>query len=67
MAKVLALRRGSVATALGVDTRHQGSLVENGRLCFSFVHFTALTPDQLTAIETAVNTHILDDPTISDW
>ncbi|CAL9637154.1 hypothetical protein [Streptomyces sp. enrichment culture] len=67
MAKGPALRRGSVVTALGVHSRQQGSLVENGRLCFSFVHFTILTPDQLTAIETPVNTHVLDDPAVSDW
>lgn len=56
-----------VMHALGGHARQQGSLVENDRLRFDFAHFTALTPDQLSAIETAVNTHVLDDPAVSDW
>ncbi|WP_019546085.1 alanine--tRNA ligase [Streptomyces sulphureus] len=56
-----------VMHTLGAHARQQGSLVENDRLRFDFAHFTALGPDQLTAIETAVNQHVLDDPAVHAW
>ncbi|MFJ8232510.1 alanine--tRNA ligase [Streptomyces sp. NPDC094448] len=56
-----------VMATLGDHARQQGSLVEPDRLRFDFAHFTALTPDQLTAIETAVNGHVLDDPRVRAW
>ncbi|MGY1437095.1 alanine--tRNA ligase-related protein [Streptomyces reniochalinae] len=56
-----------VMATLGDHARQQGSLVENDRLRFDFAHFTALTPDQLTTIEAAVNRHILSDPAVSAW
>jgi alanyl-tRNA synthetase len=56
-----------VMATLGEHARQQGSLVESDRLRFDFAHFTALTPDQLTAIENAVNRHVLDDPEVRTW
>ncbi|MGP3978239.1 alanine--tRNA ligase [Streptomyces sp. 8N114] len=56
-----------VMHTLGDHARQQGSLVENDRLRFDFAHFTALTPDQLTAIENAVNWHVLNDPAVTAW
>ncbi|MCD9146091.1 DHHA1 domain-containing protein [Streptomyces albireticuli] len=51
----------------GDHARQQGSLVEPDRLRFDFAHFTALAPDRLTAIENAVNGHVLDDPEVRAW
>ncbi|MER6916892.1 alanine--tRNA ligase [Streptomyces sp. NPDC000594] len=56
-----------VMATLGEHARQQGSLVEPDRLRFDFAHFTGLTPDRLTAIETAVNGHVLDDPQVRAW
>ncbi|GAV45175.1 alanine--tRNA ligase [Streptomyces acidiscabies] len=56
-----------VMATLGDHARQQGSLVEPDRLRFDFAHFAALTPDQLTAIETAVNGHVLADPAVRAW
>ncbi|MER5783970.1 alanine--tRNA ligase [Streptomyces mobaraensis] len=56
-----------VMATLGDHARQQGSLVEPDRLRFDFAHFTALTPDQHTAIENAVNGHVLDDPEVRAW
>ncbi|MBB5934229.1 alanine--tRNA ligase [Streptomyces zagrosensis] len=56
-----------VMATLGDHARQQGSLVEPDRLRFDFAHFTALTRDQLTRIETAVNGHVLDDPAVRAW
>ncbi len=43
--------------SLGDHARQQGSLVEPDRLRFDFAHFAALTTEQLTVIEQAVNGH----------
>ncbi|MCR8575782.1 alanine--tRNA ligase [Streptomyces sp. Isolate_219] len=56
-----------VMATLGDHARQQGSLVEPDRLRFDFAHFTALAPEQLTAIENAVNGHVLDDPEVRAW
>ncbi|MCI3928817.1 alanine--tRNA ligase [Streptomyces sp. AN091965] len=56
-----------VMATLGGHARQQGSLVEPDRLRFDFAHFTALSPDQLTEIENAVNSHVLDDPEVRAW
>ncbi|MFC9067172.1 MULTISPECIES: alanine--tRNA ligase [Streptomyces] len=56
-----------VMATLGDHARQQGSLVEPDRLRFDFAHFSALTQDQLAAIETAVNRHVLDDPGVRAW
>ncbi|WP_241833184.1 alanine--tRNA ligase [Streptomyces caatingaensis] len=56
-----------VMATLGDHARQQGSLVEPDRLRFDFAHFAALAPEQLTAIEAAVNGHVLDDPEVRAW
>ncbi len=56
-----------VRDTLGDHARQQGSLVEPDRLRFDFAHFSALSPDQLTEIEAAVNTHVLADPAVHAW
>lgn len=56
-----------VMATLGDHARQQGSLVENDRLRFDFAHFTALTPEQTTTIENAVNNHVLADPAVTAW
>ncbi|MDV5145432.1 alanine--tRNA ligase [Streptomyces sp. SBC-4] len=56
-----------VMATLGDHARQQGSLVEPDRIRFDFAHFTALTTEQLTAIEQAVNGHVLDDPAVRAW
>ncbi|WP_327254170.1 alanine--tRNA ligase [Streptomyces sp. NBC_01244] len=56
-----------VRATLGDHARQQGSLVESDRLRFDFAHFSAVTPEQLTRIEAAVNGHVLDDPAVRAW
>ncbi|MER6395797.1 alanine--tRNA ligase [Kitasatospora sp. NPDC001603] len=56
-----------VRATLGDHARQQGSLVEPDRLRFDFAHFSAVTPEQLAAIEAAVNGHVLDDPAVRAW
>ncbi|MFI9210350.1 alanine--tRNA ligase [Streptomyces sp. NPDC053253] len=56
-----------VMATLGDHARQQGSLVEPDRVRFDFAHFTALTTEQLTVIEQAVNGHVLDDPAVRAW
>ncbi|WP_416973907.1 alanine--tRNA ligase [Streptomyces sp. 4F14] len=56
-----------VMATLGDHARQQGSLVEPDRLRFDFAHFAAVTPDQLTTIESVVNGHVLDDPSVRAW
>ncbi|MER5972166.1 alanine--tRNA ligase [Streptomyces sp. NPDC002055] len=56
-----------VRATLGDHARQQGSLVESDRLRFDFAHFSALTPEQLARIESAVNSHVLDDPAVRAW
>ncbi|WP_251049918.1 alanine--tRNA ligase, partial [Streptomyces sp. ISL-86] len=57
----------AVRAILGDHARQQGSLVESDPLRFDFAHFSALTPEQLTRIEAAVNGHVLDDPAVRAW
>lgn len=46
---------------LGTHVHQAGSLVAPDRLRFDFTHFTALTPEELAAVETEVNRLILAD------
>jgi alanyl-tRNA synthetase len=53
--------------ALGEHARQQGSLVDAGRLRFDFAHFSAVSPEELAAVEEEVNRHLIDDPEIRVW
>ncbi|HZD01848.1 MAG TPA: alanine--tRNA ligase [Actinomycetes bacterium] len=52
---------------LGEHARQQGSLVDAGRLRFDFAHFSAVSPEQLAAVEEDVNRHLIDDPEVRVW
>jgi alanyl-tRNA synthetase len=48
---------------LGKHVEQRGSLVEPDRLRFDFVHFSPITPEQISQVEDTLNAHILDsDP-----
>ena len=53
--------------ALGEHAKQQGSLVDAGRLRFDFAHFSAVSPEELAAVETEVNRHLIDDPQVRVW
>ncbi|HEY7832954.1 MAG TPA: alanine--tRNA ligase [Ktedonobacterales bacterium] len=46
---------------LGEQVHQQGSLVEPGRLRFDFNHARQVSPEEVRAIETRVNTWVVDD------
>ncbi|MDP8225977.1 MAG: alanine--tRNA ligase [Candidatus Lernaella stagnicola] len=50
---------------LGPDAKQAGSLVAPDRLRFDFTHFTAMTPEELAAVERRVNELVMEDEAIS--
>jgi len=51
----------ALKNTLGDHVNQAGSLVEPDRLRFDFTHFSALTPEELKAIEKEVNDKIMDN------
>ena len=57
----------ALRTVLGTHVEQAGSLVTKDRLRFDFTHFSAMTPDEIAAVEKMVNDEIAASlPVVTD-
>ena len=56
----------ALRTVLGTHVEQAGSLVTKDRLRFDFTHFSAMTPDEIAAVEKMVNDEIAGLPSGCD-
>ncbi|MBQ7384552.1 MAG: alanine--tRNA ligase [Clostridia bacterium] len=59
------LLQAALRTVLGNHVEQAGSYVDDDHVRFDFTHFSALTKEELHAVETLVNTHILLGESVS--
>jgi alanyl-tRNA synthetase len=59
------LLHAALRSVLGAHVKQAGSLVAPDRLRFDFVHFAALTPDQLDVVERLVNEQVYRNVDVS--